>query len=562
MSYPSSIDTFAGTTAQGTSLLSSPDHALDHRTLGSAASALETKIGLSAGTPVLDKVLVGSGNGTSIWGSVVNNLTLGTPSITGGTITNSTLSGITGLTKAFTTVGTANADYITDGTADEVQIQAAIDAVNAAGGGVVYIKEGTYSITNNTAAPAFLAAYAAQYCGLIMKSGVTVRGAGIGKTTLSVSAYVTGTNDRFMMFVNAAAGDVDIEVSELSISLPSFVVGGSAYWGDGLWMAGASRAKLKNVRIVNGGFRFDGYTVTFNSTTKELATDGKDILIDNVIVQGFLGSCALFKVRNVTVSNCTLRQPYDDPLIIADAGQQLKFINNYIDGDGATDAASNGGIYFACTGVVAADPYTMSDILILGNTIRNLKAGNGIGLLGSGGNRDVRIIGNTLRGNPGVGILLLQMAKNTIIAGNNIILNQNGTVAGATYFGGISINTVNSGDAISNVQIANNIIANNTYYGIYVNSAGTATTLNNITVTGNEIYDDQGTATQGSGVVFIANNANLANVVSNLNNIHDTATPYTFTPGTGTIGGGNLFVDSGALKYRGGAATTTTLANA
>lgn len=39
----------------------------------------------------------------------------------------------------------AGGDYQCDGVNDEVQIQAAIDAVNAAGGGVVFIKPGTYS---------------------------------------------------------------------------------------------------------------------------------------------------------------------------------------------------------------------------------------------------------------------------------------------------------------------------------------------------------------------------------------------------------------------------------
>lgn len=41
-------------------------------------------------------------------------------------------------------VGFTNADYVCDGTDDHVQIQAAIDAVDAAGGGVVFIKAGNY----------------------------------------------------------------------------------------------------------------------------------------------------------------------------------------------------------------------------------------------------------------------------------------------------------------------------------------------------------------------------------------------------------------------------------
>lgn len=51
--------------------------------------------------------------------------------------------------KVFYTVGNSNADYITDGTADDVQIQQAIDAAEAAGGGVVRVKAGTtYTISS------------------------------------------------------------------------------------------------------------------------------------------------------------------------------------------------------------------------------------------------------------------------------------------------------------------------------------------------------------------------------------------------------------------------------
>jgi hypothetical protein len=85
MAFPTSLDTFPGTVAQGTSLISSPDHASDHRTLGSAAYALEQKLGIGSGTPTANKVLIGSGNGTSIWGTEWDNAILGTPTI--GTIT-------------------------------------------------------------------------------------------------------------------------------------------------------------------------------------------------------------------------------------------------------------------------------------------------------------------------------------------------------------------------------------------------------------------------------------------------------------------------------------------
>jgi hypothetical protein len=52
--------------------------------------------------------------------------------------------------KTLITVGrSAGADYVCDGTADNVEIQAAINAVSAAGGGTVQVKVGTYNIASN-----------------------------------------------------------------------------------------------------------------------------------------------------------------------------------------------------------------------------------------------------------------------------------------------------------------------------------------------------------------------------------------------------------------------------
>lgn len=89
MSFPSSIDAPGGTAAQGTNLLTSPDHSLDHRTLGSAVIAIENKLGINSGSAALNQVLIGQGAGSSTWGSVWNNAQLGTPVITSGTIKNS-----------------------------------------------------------------------------------------------------------------------------------------------------------------------------------------------------------------------------------------------------------------------------------------------------------------------------------------------------------------------------------------------------------------------------------------------------------------------------------------
>ena len=98
MSYPTDLQTL-DTSMVGTSVLSSPDHALAHREGGSIANNLQIKLGVGAGSPVVDKALIGSGNGTSGWAQTWNNATLGTPTIgspalTGGTLTGNILNSI------------------------------------------------------------------------------------------------------------------------------------------------------------------------------------------------------------------------------------------------------------------------------------------------------------------------------------------------------------------------------------------------------------------------------------------------------------------------------------
>lgn len=81
-----------------------------------------------------------------------------------GIASSSLLTTTTGQYKVFYTVGYSNADYIVDGTADEVQINLAIVAANAAGGGTVFIKEGAYNCAASVA----------------MLSNVIIMGAGYG----------------------------------------------------------------------------------------------------------------------------------------------------------------------------------------------------------------------------------------------------------------------------------------------------------------------------------------------------------------------------------------------
>lgn len=90
--FPNSLDSFTNPGAG--SAITSPPHGLQHANANDAIVAIESKLGVGAGSATaVNKLLVGTGNGTSIWsgtisGIVDNNSTFGTPAITGGTITN------------------------------------------------------------------------------------------------------------------------------------------------------------------------------------------------------------------------------------------------------------------------------------------------------------------------------------------------------------------------------------------------------------------------------------------------------------------------------------------
>lgn len=147
MSYPTDISSFSNPV--GTTLIATDDHAKQHRIEGSAIVSLENKVGLGAGSAAANQVLVGSGAGTAAWGSVWNlaqlgTATIGTPSITGGTVTASLLgtNQVTGGTLASAAIGTPTiigGTIAIDGTATPLSVGAAlaptvVTLTDAAGG--------------------------------------------------------------------------------------------------------------------------------------------------------------------------------------------------------------------------------------------------------------------------------------------------------------------------------------------------------------------------------------------------------------------------------------------
>lgn len=143
--FPGALDNFTNPT--GTDLVTNPDHGLQHANANDAIEAIEAKVGTGASTPVANRILLGNGIGTSTWGQVDlstetatgvlplanggtaantaptarTNLGLGSiatqnsdlVSITGGAISNSSVSATTLSSSGNTTIGDASGDTLT-----------------------------------------------------------------------------------------------------------------------------------------------------------------------------------------------------------------------------------------------------------------------------------------------------------------------------------------------------------------------------------------------------------------------------------------------------------------
>lgn len=131
INYPTTLDTLSNPSASDLmeNVTATLDHDVQHSNVNDAIEALEAKVGVN-----------NSAVTTSLDYKVNNALNY----------------------KVMFTVGSTNADYITDGTADNIQVDQAITAANAAGGGIVFIKDGTYNFS----------------AGATLKANVYVMGAG------------------------------------------------------------------------------------------------------------------------------------------------------------------------------------------------------------------------------------------------------------------------------------------------------------------------------------------------------------------------------------------------
>ncbi len=460
------------------------------------------------------------------------------------------------LNNTVISIGTeTGADYVCDGVADDVKIQAAMDYINNLGGGKIEVRKGTYEITTKMTIP----------------SNIEIA----GENWLSIFRFKDGINNYFFENKDTVGGNENINVHDMSfdgnkdnntmsdifnlinVSNSSFARNRITNAGKGWRLFTVTNSTFENNFCDNPkrdkgcfnfqtgsnynkliGNRVDGYTVAVNFDGANSACS-YNVITENIFTNdqsniGWLaGDCILMSSGleipedgpefNV-ISNNTISGYGEDGIRISDNCRYITVTGNTVFNIGRYPivlAASNFGCTITGNTIYGGAYGTTCDIGIFvdSNSQRNVISGNtvrdcnfdGINLNSNGNDKNI-VTGNSIYNVNRNGIYVLSN-ENTV---NNNFIDGNGTTDVGIYL-------LNSKDNI----ISNNLVKNNTTDGIRIQETIAGRTVNNI-VMGNRCFDDQTVPTQDHGInevngaedpdynIFLGNNCLGGNTTSNL----------------------------------------------
>jgi hypothetical protein len=477
---------------------------------------------------------------------------------------SSTDSGATILSKlnnTIVTVGLATgADYVCDGTADDVQIQAAITAVSALGG-TVFIRAGSYDISAAITVP----------------SNVIIEGEGVH--TILTFSYAGSAK----MFCNSdtTSGNSNIWFRNLKL------IGNSSTKTNGdqdglIYFYGVTNFLVENCYLNDS--KSDG--VDLRETTSVAQSSGK--IINNIIDGIGRNGIGVEGGDSVIITGNTIKDCDFDGIDIEGGTLSRDIV---VEGNNISDFMHVGISLYPSTGTRTAE-----NIVIKGNNIRDTKT--------TGLYRTVTYtsIGIMAKWNTGNTILNVNISNNNIYNIVNDITGAYGIQTGSISGINVSNNTVDtvtgSGTSIGydmecNEQVVNGNRATKCKYGFNIaldagiitgNFAGDSTasgagfftySATNCLFSGNISHNNNTVGMQftnnSTGNVAIGNyffgatqttgitvNSGCTGTVL-LNNFIANATTAEYNTLTDTI---VLKISSGALSYHGSSDTTTALANA
>lgn len=314
------------------------------------------------------------------------------------------------------TVGVAGsgATYETDGTADQTQINAAITAVNAAGGGIVQLQDGQFDIT-----------------GLItMKSNVTLQGVG-WSTVLKRNASMTVDRVIYATGIdNASVKNLKIDGSN-DLVIPADNM-------ESLRIDSSTNIFIDRVFVLNSPSEGIQLHIADSSRITHCRAEGT-AMISGSYKAGIIlsGSSDVAQSKNSSIENCYTLNTSGEGVGLYYANG-CKLIGNTTDW---TSGASNRGqiqLEQSENGTVVGNTVTSnyfgivnlsSDRMTISANVVMASTENGVIVQGS--SRDVTIADNIFQNIDKHGILLQDTARNITVSGNKIV--DAGILTDATY---------------------------------------------------------------------------------------------------------------------------------
>lgn len=362
------------------------------------------------------------------------------------------------------------ADYICDGTDDQVQINAAIDSLVDSSGkkipGVIYLLEGTYSISSsinfdNTGSAGSIDSGKS----LIGTGAGTILKKAVGSSEFSVISAANIANVLISQLQidgsQTAGGGVDFNTVTYSKVDKIWIKGlnESAGMKAGVWLEGSSYNVISNVTIKEFNF-----TPGTTANGIELASNSDN----NIVCQNYISQCS--KV-SLFVGSASEKNVVCDNIIVDAIGAE--------DGYGAI--------------------WVRGDNNVVRNNIVSGCAHHGIGIDGD----YCTVSGNSVTNNDKVGIILSSTGgtlEGTTPVPAYVVIKDN--VISDNDLGGIKINKSEGGNTISGNMLYDNG-ASGAYDGIFVVSDSSYNLIS-----GNYIYDSLPADTTGGYGINIGTSAN------------------------------------------------------
>lgn len=372
---------------------------------------------------------VGPAGGTLVTAARLNNIEKG---LVDGDVTNPESAAAAALSATYATLPTGTRNALTgwfhadgfgakgDGVADSrPAIQAAIDAANAAGGGVVYLPAGVYLLGRGGAS-----------WNLLLKSNVAIRGAARDDVTLVQSAGAV-TSERIFSTGGVATSNVVISSLTIDGNKANQTVNEHRH---AVFLQNASQVIVRDVEI----YGMSGGGVSLYTACSDITVENSYIHdVDRGCVEATGGDTYRVAIRNnrLTIPAASGAQPID--LEVENTGnghaEDVTITNNIV------TTTMPGGYAISCASVANYN----QRVIISGNTLTG-----GINCYGSQG---TSIVNNTITSIGGDrAILANAKVIDLLISGNQIT-----TTAGTVYAieSGLSLGAQPNGVCITGNQI-------------------------------------------------------------------------------------------------------------